>query len=247
MSDIMELLETLNPKDWQELFAHIEKEERRIVSSRNDEILYRYLGEIDCPEDMLYDFATIKDIEKCGGKTNWFICSDGSFFTCGDCATDSLLMSAKVVYCKFPFEIKRDEIYHALSKEERIAFRVKLQGITTAEAKEIVCDELGIPAYENTYKFSVKEILLDTSNNSEEMKTYTMPVLADTEEEARERLVSMSHKVGAVVCTGTKFTKEDNRKMQESGRIFGYRGGTPYTIILKSRDLILVGVEKNAY
>lgn len=233
MSDIMELLETLNPKDWQELFAHMEKGERRIVSSRNDEILYRYLGEIDCPEDMLYDFATIKDIEKCGGKTNWFICSDGSFFTCGDCATDSLLMSAKVVYCKFPFEIKRDEIYHALSKEERIAFRVKLQGITTAEAKEIVCDELGIPAYENTYKFSVKEILLDTSNNSEE--------------EARERLVSMSHKVGAVVCTGTKFTKEDNRKMQESGRIFGYRGGTPYTIILKSRDLILVGVEKNAY
>lgn len=38
---------------------------------------------------MFYEFATVDDVRKCGGKTNWFVCSDGSFFTCGDCATDS--------------------------------------------------------------------------------------------------------------------------------------------------------------
>lgn len=245
MSNIMEQLEDFNSREWSELFAHMEREEYRSISNRGNDLLYRYLGEVDCPEEMFYDFATVEDVRKCGGKTNWFVCSDGSFFTCGDCATDSLFESGKVVSYEFPFEIERNKKYSKLSKEERIVFRVELQGISETEAKEIVCNELGIPAYENIYVFSVEEILLDSSNNSEEVQTYTRNIEANTEEEAKEKFVSESRKVGSIVSSGRRFTAEDNRKMRESGKIFGYKGGTPYTITLKSRNVTLVEVKKN--
>lgn len=245
MSNIMNQLEALNNKEWTELFAHIESEEKRNISNRDNDLLYRYLGEIDCPEEMFQDFATVEDIIKCGGKTNWFICSDGSFFTCGDCATDSLFESGKVVNYEFPFEVERNEKYSRLSKDERIAFRTQLQGINETEAKEIVCYELGIPAYENIYIFSVEEILLNSYSNSEEIRSYIYNVEADTEEEAMEKFVSESHKIGSIISSGRRFTAEDNRKMRESGKIFGYNGGTSYTITLKSRKITLVEVKKN--
>lgn len=246
MSNIMEQLEALSNREWEKLFSTMETEERRSVASLDNSLLYRYMGEIDFPEDMLQDFATMEDIRRCGGrKTNWFLCSDGSFITCGDCATDALFESGKVVNHEFPFEIERNEKYDRLSKDERIAFRVELQGISETEAKEIVCYELGIPAYENIYMFSVEEILLDSSNNSEETKTYTRNIEADTEEEAREKFVSESRKVGSVVSSGRRFTAEDNRKMRESGKLFGYKGGIAYTITLKSRNITLVEVKKN--
>ena len=245
MSNIMAQLENLDNRGWNELFAHMEREERRSVTRRNNDLLYRYLGEIDCPEEMYQEFATVDDIRRCGGKTNWFVCSDGSFFTCGDCATDSLFESGKVVDYEFPFEIERMEKYNRLSKDEKIAFRVASQGISETEAKEIVCYELGIPAYENIYIFSVDETLVDSSDNSEESKTYTRSIEADTEEEAREKLALESHKVGSVVSSGRRFTAEDNRKMRESGKIFGYKGGTTYTITLKSRNITLEEVKKN--
>lgn len=241
----MEQLENLGNREWNTLFAHMEREERKSVTSRNNDLLYRYLGEIDCPEEMFQEFATTNDVEKCGGKTNWFVCSDGSFFTCGDCATDSLFESGKVVDYEFSFEEERNEKYSGLSKDERIAFRVELQGIDETEAKEIVCNELGISAYENIYMFSIEETLLDSSNNSEEVKTYTRIIEANTEEEAREKLISESHKVGSVVSSGRRFTAEDNKKMRESGKIFGYKGGTPYTITLKSRKITLVDIKEN--
>lgn len=246
MSNIMNQLEALNDKDWKILFSAMEAEERRNVASLNDNLLYRYMGEIDCPEEMLQDFATMEDIRKCGGrKTNWFLCSDGSFITCGDCATDALFESGKVVNHEFPFEIERNEKYDRLSKDDKIAFRVALQGITETKAKEIVCYELGIPAYENIYVFSIEETLVDSSDNSEEVKTYTRSIEADTEEEAREKFDLESHKVGSVVSRGKRFTKEDNRKMRESGKFFGYKGGTPYAIILKNRNITLEEVKKN--
>ena len=245
MSNIMAQLENLDNRGWNELFAHMEREEHRSVTRRNNDLLYRYLGEIDCPEEMYQEFATVDDIRRCGGKTNWFVCSDGSFFTCGDCATDSLFESGKVVDYEFPFEIERMEKYNRLSKDEKIAFRVASQGISETEAKEIVCYELGIPAYENIYIFSVDETLVDSSDNSEESKTYTRSIEADTEEEAREKLALESHKVGSVVSSGRRFTAEDNRKMRESGKIFGYKGGTTYTITLKSRNITLEEVKKN--
>ena len=246
MSNIMEQLEALSNKEWENLFSTMEREERRSVESLDNNLLYRYLGEVDCPEEMLQDFATMEDIRRCGGrKTNWFLCSDGSFITCGDCATDALFESGKVVNHEFPFEVERNEKYDRLSKDDKIAFRVVLQGIAEKEAKEIVCYELGIPAYENIYIFSVNETLVDSHDNSEEVKTYTRSIEADTEEEARKKLALGSHKVGSIVSSGRRFTSEDNKKMCESGKIFGYKGGTPYTITLKSRNITLEKVKKN--
>lgn len=245
MLNIIEQLENLDDRGWSDLFSHMETEERRSVASRNNDLLYRYLGEVDCPEEMFQEFATVDDIRRCGGKTNWFVCSDGTFFTCGDYATDSLFESGKVVNHEFPFEIERNEKYDRLSKDDRITFRVALQGITKAEAKEIVCDELGIPAYDNIYIFSIEETLLDSSDNSEELKTYIRSIEADSEEEAREKLALESHKVGSIVSSGRRFTAEDNRKMRESGKIFGYKGGIAYTITLKSRNITLEEVKKN--
>lgn len=245
MLNIMAQLESLDNREWNALFANMEREENRIVASRKKDLLYRYLGEIDCPEEMFYKFATVDDVRKCGGKTNWFLCSDGSFFTCGDSASDSLFESGKVVNYNFPFEVERNEKYSRFSKDERTAFRVELQGISETEAKEIVCDELGIPAYKNIYVFSVTETLLDSSNNSEEVNTRTCNIEADTEEEAREKLILECRKVGSIISSGKRFTKEDNRKMRESGEFFGYKGGTPYTIILKSRNIILIEIKEN--
>ena len=245
MLNTMTQLENLDNRGWSNLFSQMEREERKSISNRSNDLLYRYLGEIDDPEEMLQDFATMDDIRRCGGKTNWFICSDGTFFTCGDCGVDALFESGKVIDYDFPFEVEREEKYNMLSKEERISFRINTQGVTEAQAKEIVCHELGIPAYENLYIFSIEEIHIDSSDNSEEVKTYTCNIEADTEEEAKEKLIAESRKVGSIVSSGKKFTKEDNRKMRESGKIFGYKGGIPYTITLKSRNIVNIKVEKN--
>lgn len=245
MLNTIEILEGLSEKEWSALFERAEKAEQKAVQSRNADLLYRYLGEIDCPEEMLQDFATMEDIRRCGGKTNWFVCSDGTFFTCGDCAVDSLFESGKVVDYKFPFEIERDKRYFSLSKDERISFRVNLQEISETTAKEIVCSEMGIPAYKNIYLFSVIETHFDSFDKSEETKEYKSRIEADTEEEAREKLVLDFREVGSIITSGKRFTKEDNIKMREPGKLFGYKGGTPFTITLKDRKFSLLEVKEN--
>lgn len=146
---------------------------------------------------------------------------------------------------EFPFEIERMEKYEQLSKDERISFRVALQGILESEAKEIVCWELGIPAYDNVYVFEISETYVDSSTKEEKIKTCTRNIEADSEANAREKLNSELFKIGSVVSSGRRFTAEDNRKMRESGKIFGYRGGIPYTITLKNRDVVLKEIKKN--
>ena len=121
MANIMEQLEALSNKDWQNLFSAIEEDSRRRVASLKEDLQYRYIGEIDCPTEMYQDFATVKDVEG-KGKTNWFVCSDGSFFTCDDATVDALYDSGRVVDYEFPFEIERMERYEQLSKDERISF-----------------------------------------------------------------------------------------------------------------------------
>ena len=244
MANIMEQLEALSNKDWQNLFSAIEEDSRRRVASLKEDLQYRYIGEIDCPTEMYQDFATVKDVEG-KGKTNWFVCSDGSFFTCDDATVDALYDSGRVVDYEFPFEIERMEKYERLSKDERISFRVALQGILESEAKEIVCWELGIPAYDNVYVFEISETYVDSSTKEEEIKTCTRDIEADSEANAKEKLNSELFKIGSVVSSGRRFTAEDNRKMRESGKIFGYRGGIPYTITLKNRDIVLKEIKKN--
>lgn len=140
MTDIMVQLRALTSKDWSELFSYMESEARRFVNNLDKDLRYRYLGEIDCPEEMYCDFATVKDV-KGKGKTNWFICSDGSFLTCGDAEVDILFESGRCVNYDFPFEEERQMKYDCLSREEKIAFRIALQGISESCAKEIVSDE----------------------------------------------------------------------------------------------------------
>ena len=141
MTDIMAQLQALTDKDWGKLFSHMESEARKFVQNLDEDLKYRYLGEIDDPTEMYEDFATAKDV-KGKGKTNWFICSDGSFLTCGDAAVDALFDTGKCVNYEFPFEEERREKYNSLSYEEKIAFRVALQGISESLADEIVsCEE----------------------------------------------------------------------------------------------------------
>ena len=117
MTNIMAQLEALSNKDWQNLFSAIEEDSRRRVASLKEDL--QYIGEIDCPTEMYQDFATVKDVEG-KGKTNWFVCSDGSFFTCDDATVDALYDSGRVVDHEFPFEIERMEKYEQLSKDERM-------------------------------------------------------------------------------------------------------------------------------
>ena len=50
--DISELLEGLNSKDWSDLFAKVDEMAHNTIASRGD-VLYRYIGEIDCPEEII--------------------------------------------------------------------------------------------------------------------------------------------------------------------------------------------------
>lgn len=245
MENTIGLLEGLSGSEWRDLFSRAEQEESKELKAQSKGKLYRYLGEIDCPEEMFSDFATVEDVARSGGKANWFVCSDGTFFTCGDYAVDFLFESGKVVDYIFPFEIERNEKYDFFSKEERISFRVNTQGISESEAKEIVCYELGVPAYDNSYLFSYKEVLVNSIDNSEKERSGNVNIVADTEEEAREKLISQFHKVGSVVESGTVFSDEDRVKMRQSGKFFGYKGGTPYTVTLRKLDFDLLEVKKN--
>lgn len=107
-------------------------------------LLYRYLGEVDNPEDMLYEFAPLKAVEECKEKTNWFLCSDGTFFTCCDYLTDMLFNSGQVVFQKFSFELKRNNKYFRLPTEKKVSFRMELQCISEKLARKIVYEEIGL-------------------------------------------------------------------------------------------------------
>lgn len=245
--DIMQQLVNLSNNEWREMFVQMEREEQRSIFNRDKNLLYRYLGEIDYPEEMLYEFATINEVQG-KGKTNWFVCSDGTFFTCGDCAVDTLFDSGKVVNYKFPFELERIKKYNSLSKDERIAFRINLQGITEIKAKEIVCSELGISPYKYIYKLHIKEVFLNSFDNTTETKEYTIWEEGNSQKDAENKFAYNSHKIGTIVCRGTKFTTEDNRKMKEMNILPICRNngvGIPYSITLIDRKISLIKVEKN--
>lgn len=248
--DVMAFVAQLDNKDWSILFAQMEKVAQANIARRDGDILYRYLGEIDDPSEMLESFATVKDVQY-AGKTNWFVCSDGTFYTCGDAEVDILFESGKVVDYLFPFEIERDEIYNALNKDAKIAFRVKLQGITETEAKEIVCTELGIPAYKNTYVFTITRIIYDDYTKTDTEEKYNCYIEADTEDGAYHKLYATSTghatlKVGAIISTGKCYTAEDNQKMREMNKsIFNYCGGIRYTRTVKACNIKLTEVFQN--
>ena len=247
--NILENLSELNNTDWNNVFSHMEKVARENIANRDNNLLYRYLGEIDCPSEMFEMFATVDDVANCNGKTNWFICSDGTFFTCGDEEVNILFEEGKVVDYEFPFEVELYNRYELLSRDERVNFRMQLQNITELEAKEIVYRELGIPLYKYSYTFAFEYTLHDSFDNSEETKQGRCEIPANSESEAYDELYRNQllylHK-GAVVQTGTRYTKEDNDKAREMGiSIFKYKGGTPFTITVVDCKVELTKVVKN--
>lgn len=248
-TNIMAQLETLSSEQWQNLFDSAIKAGAQEVK-QNGDILYRYLGELDDPSEAYSSFATAKDVNSSWDKDNWFIGSNGKFFRCSDYAAESIFDSGKCVEDLFPFEEKRFNLYDSLSKEQRISFRIKYQGMDEQEAKEMVCNELGIPAYQFTFTYAIVETHLDDSTMKTEEHSFNECVEADSKEEAEQKLNTGLRKINSVVQSGTRYSKEDNRKIRESGNLsiglFGYAGiGTPYTITVKDRTVTFIKQEKN--
>ena len=243
--DISELLEGLNSKDWSDLFAKVDEMAHNTIASRED-VLYRYIGEIDCPEEMLSMFATDRDVRRAGGKANWFICSDGTFFTCGDATMEAIFEEGKNVDYIFPFEEERQSFYDSLSFEEKIAFRVKLQNISATEAKEIVYCEMDIPPYANTYIFSVDRTTVDSFDNSEKSEHFDIHIEADSEDEARGKLSEYGKfEIGDIIVTGTRYTAEESKNVSAIEIVFGSGKGTQYTISVKDIYINLIDVKSN--
>lgn len=246
MKSIPELLESLSSKDWRDLFSKMEEMAHKTISSHED-VLYRYIGEIDDSEEMLSMFATESDIKRAGGKSNWFICSDGTFFICGDVTAEAIFDKGKNVDYVFPFEEERQTFYDGLSFEEKIAFRVNLQHISATKAKEIVCCEMDIPTYENTYVFCVEKTTVNSLDNSEDIEVFNTFVEADNEEDAYSKLISTcgQMKIGEIIATGTRYTKEESKNLSAIGMVFGNRKGMHYTISVKDVKINLIDVKSN--
>lgn len=239
------LLGSLTSSQWKDMFSEMENQAKSNVSNRKKGLVYRYLGELDCPEEAFSEFATVNDVNNAMGKTNWFICSDGTFYTCGDCEVDLIFESGHCTDMLFPFEEERADGYAKLSKDERIQFRINLQGLDKTKAKEIVCYELDIPAYDYAFVFTVEDELLNSITNEKETKSYCMRIEADSINDAEEKLTTQLIPVGSIVEEGTRFTKEDNKKMRELGTCLGYHGGTKFSICLTNRKINVITKLRN--
>ena len=227
-----------------DIFKVVEEVAENNIDSRDDTLMYRYLGEIDDPTELFQLFATVDDITSCDGKCNWFICSDGTFYSCGDAEVNALFERNKVVEHKFPFEIERDEMYNNLDRDERISYRMEVQRISRTNATEIVCDELGISAYNYKFTFKVYTGLYNDLDETESEVVKKVDVLANSESEAFEKLYEMGyiHDYGYIVESGTKYTEEDNRNAKETGKfIFSSSYGKHYNIRVQDTKVILIG------
>lgn len=226
-----------------DMFKVVEEVAENNIDSRDNTLMYRYLGEIDDATELFQLFATVDDITSCDGKYNWLICSDGTFYSCGDAEVNVLFERNKVVEHKFPFEIERDEMYNNLDRDERISYRMEVQHISRTTATEIVCDELGISAYNYNFTFKVYTRLYNDLDETESEVVKTVAVLAYSESEALEKLYEMGyiHEYGYIVESGTKYTEEDNRKAKEMGKsIFSCNCGKHYTVRVQDTKVILI-------
>lgn len=237
----MDRLVNFTPEQWEEMFSFIKQLAQEEVEKKRGRLEYRYLGECDDPEEMLPEFVPKSLVENVG-KTNWFVRSDGSFFTCGDATCDNILDSRSSTDCLFPFEEYRNSIYEDLSMNDRIAFRINLQGATETEAKEIVCYELGIPAYENSYLFEIVYKTINSVTNESDTRSYQECIEADTEEKAYSKVKKIIPSVGDVTQTGVLYDKGSN--VSTSDMILG-RGGTKYSDTVTDINVNLISVKVN--
>jgi len=193
----------LTNNQWKNLFHEYEQQSKVNATSMNEK--YIYLGEIDCPEEMLSDIhVKLSDVQGIG-KINWLkSTTTGKYHHVGDCTLDTLFSSGKIIDYEYESFDPEYEKYCLLSKGEQISYRVKNQGISKQLAKQLVYYEFGY-SFDYVFEYKVTEISCDTSDNSKEEKIHNLTIEADTMEEANIELSSMIRKEGEIICTFTKF------------------------------------------
>jgi len=205
----------LTNNEWKNLFQEYEQQSTKTAVTMNEK--YIYLGEIDCPDEMLSDIhVKLSDIQGIG-KINWLkSVTTGKYIHVGDGTLDNLFSSGKIIEHDYECESFDPEYekYSLLSKEEQIAYRIKNQGVSNQLAKQLVYYEFGY-SFDYVFEYKVTEISCDTSDNSKEENTYNLTVEADTLEEANIELSSNIRKEGETICTFTKFPKGYNPSIGE--------------------------------
>ena len=203
----------LTNSQWKNLFHEYEQQSKANASSMTEK--YIYLGEIDCPDEMLSDIhVKLSDIQGIG-KINWLkSVTTGKYIHVGDGTLDNLFSSGKIIDHEYESFDPEYEKYSLLSKEDKILYRVKNQGVSKQLAKQLVYYEFGY-SFDYVFEYKVTEISCDTSDNSKEENTYNFSVESDTMEEVNIELSSMIRKEGETICTFTKFPEGYNPSIGE--------------------------------
>lgn len=181
MMDMMEMLGSLTSADWSNAFA--EMEARAAVRAQSMKGPYYFLGEIDCPEEMLCHPNVTLDMVRYAGKTNWLRDMNGNFITADDATVDELADNGKLI--NGYYEEGETEYDRLRTLEERIQYRMTHQGVDERLAKELVSQDEGFNAFK--YRFTVHQ-KYTTENQDKELRVYEMDeeIDADSPLEALE-------------------------------------------------------------
>lgn len=231
----------IDKNSWNEIFTKLQA----LKKEGSRESRYMYIGEIDDPSEAYEYFASKSDVERINYKTNWFITSSGSYITCSDIGAETLFNSGKVVSGEtFEFMEFIKSVYDDLNKQDRIHFRVAYQGISDRIAKEIVCYELGIPAYGFIYTYMVTEIQINSATGQKLNNTINISVEADSVAESKVILKERIRSPGDTVQTGVLYSDRDNEIMARTGKI-SRDLGTHYKVTVQDVAVQLINTVKN--
>jgi len=194
----------LTDAQWNNLFHEYEQQGKTKANSMSEQ--YFYLGEIDCPGEMLSDIhVKYSDIQNIG-KTNWLKSTvTGKYYHVDDCTLDNLYNAGKIIddYNSESYDPEYEK-YSLLSKEEQILYRVNNQGVAKQLAKQLVYDEFGYN-WKYTIEYKITEKIVNTFDNSIKERVYESNIEADTVKEANVKLSSELRKEGETICTFTKY------------------------------------------
>ena len=194
----------LTNTQWNNLFCEFEQQGKEKANSMSEQ--YFYLGEIDCPGEMLSDIhVKYSDIQNIG-KTNWLkSTTTGKYYHVDDCTLDNLYDVGKIISNDYESSYDPEyEKYSLLSKEEQILYRINNQGISEQLAKELVYNEFGYD-WKYTIKYKITEKITNTFDNSVKERIYEWSIEADTVKEANTKLNSELRKEGETICTFVKY------------------------------------------
>ena len=194
----------LTDAQWNNLFHEYEQQGKTKANSMSEQ--YFYLGEIDCPGEMLSDIhVKYSDIQNIG-KTNWLKSTvTGKYYHVDDCTLDNLYNAGKIIddYNSESYDPEYEK-YSLLSKEEQILYRVNNQGVAKQLAKQLVYDEFSY-IWKYTIEYKITEIIKNTFDNSNKERIYESSIEADTVKEANVKLNSELRKEGETICTFVKY------------------------------------------